>query len=101
MRKIINDRAYDTDTAELLFRFVGDLEQNDYRFFAQTLYRKKNGEFFMLCEGDAMSPYLRGNGVEPVMGGEIQVLEESEIREWAQFHMTGDEYEAIFGKVEE
>ena len=83
MKKIINGKKYDTNTAEFLF--------NTYNGVGRIgkLYRKKNGEFFIShitqWEGESSS-------IEPISENEAKEL----IGE-----ANGDMYERIFGEVEE
>jgi len=101
MRKIINNRAYDTKTADWLGIYTNNLPHSDFRFFEEVLYRKKNGEFFLRCSGGALTKYATVCGDNRGWGDAIQVLAETEAKMWAETHLTGEEYEEIFGKVEE
>jgi len=101
MRKIINNRAYDTETADCLGFYTNNLPNSDFRSFEEVLYRKKNGEFFLRCSGGALTEYAKVCGDNRGWGDEIHPFDESEAKEWAQQNLTGEEYEEIFGKVEE
>ena len=61
MKKIINGRKYDTDTASMVGEW-SDGYPSDFRYEAETLYRKRNGEYFILGEGNAMSRYAESRG---------------------------------------
>lgn len=96
MRKIIGGKKYDSLTAEKLAEwnnggFYGDFTRSD-----QTLYRKKTGEFFLCSEGAE-----RRGGGEIGFGEEIIPLSEREARDWAEDHISDEEYEEIFGEVAE
>jgi len=56
MKKIINGKKYDTETATKLGEdcrgYRGDID-----FWSEELYRKKTGEFFLYGEGGARSQY--------------------------------------------
>jgi hypothetical protein len=101
MRRIINNRAFDTETADCLGINTNNLPISDCNAFKEVLYRKKNGEFFLRCSGGALTKYATISGRYSSWGEKIQALDESEAKEWAESHLTGEEYEAIFGKVEE
>lgn len=73
MKKIIKNRVYDTDKA----LFLGETS-------CKTLYRKKTGEYFLYEES-----------------GKIIPLTYEEAQAWAEEHLDGDEYIAIFGEPEE
>lgn len=50
MKKIINGKKYDTESAqEICSRSSG--HYGDFHRVAETLYRKKTGEFFLYGEG--------------------------------------------------
>lgn len=55
MKKIINGKMYNTETATELGNFWNGLSTNDFRNLSETLYRKKNGEFFLYGQGGAMT----------------------------------------------
>ena len=101
MKKIINGKRYNTDTATLIgstgHGYPGDLE-----YWTEELYRKKTGEFFLYGEGGPMSKYSRRIGENEWSGGEeIRPLSLKEAQEWAEEYLDGDEYEKVFGAIEE
>lgn len=102
MKKIINGKKYDTETAKRVGCWSNNYNWGDFNWCAERLYKKKNGEFFLHGEGGAMSIYSRSFGQNEWRGGEsIRPLTESEAKLWAEKHLDGDEYESIFGEVEE
>lgn len=101
MRKIIKGKAYDTKTADWLGIHTNNLPDSDFRSFEEVLYRKKNGELFLRCSGGALTKYATVCGENMGWGDSIQVLDETEAKEWAETHLTGEEYEEIFGEVQE
>lgn len=100
MKKIINGRKYDTTTATEIGSWDNGLYL-DFCYCAETLYRKKTGEFFIHGEGGPSSKYCSYDGNMCKSGENIVPLTESDAREWVERHLTADEYEAIFGEVEE
>ena len=101
MKKIINGRKYDTDTATLIGEW-SDGYPRDFRYQCETLYRKRTGEFFLHGEGGAMSKYAVSHGDNSWSGGEeIIPLSYDRAREWAEKHLDADDYEAAFGEVSE
>ena len=63
---------------------------------------KKTGEFFLYGEGGAMSKYTKSCGDNSWTGAEeIIPMTEEEARKWVEKHGDGDDYEEIFGEVEE
>lgn len=101
MKKVINGKMYNTETAERLAEWDNG-RWGSFDACSETLYRKRNGELFLHGDGGCRSPYSKfsGDGLE-VGSQAIILLSEKEAREWAEEHLNGDEYEEIFGVVEE
>lgn len=101
MKKIINGRRYDTETAQQVAEYQHSY-QTEFDYFVETLYRKKGGEFFLHGYGHAASPYCEWVDSSTRSAGErLMPMSYSEAQEWAEKHLDADEYEAIFGEVEE
>lgn len=100
MKKIIKGKVYDTDTARLL-----GSDGNYFRSFQEwreQLYQKRTGEFFLYGEGGPASKYAHSIGLNEWSGGwKIIPLTAEKAREWAEEHLTADEYEEIFGVPDE
>ncbi len=96
MVKIINGKKYNSDTARII-AYVNNidgfriLQCNDAKFFEKTLYKKRTGEYFICTEGNNYS------GVE--IG--IEPVSEEEAKKWSEKYLDADEYELIWGEVEE
>lgn len=101
MKKIINNRKYDTSTA----RKVGSNSYsypNDFNWWAEILYCKRTGEYFLYGEGGPRSRYAEYVEQNCWCGGEkIIPLTYDEARKWAEENLTADEYESEFGAVTE
>lgn len=101
MKKVITGKMYDTDTAKAVGMFSRG-NRYDFHFVSETLYKKKTGEFFLYGEGGAMSKYAVTIDCNSWCGGErITPITEDDAKEWAEINLDGDEYESIFGTVEE
>lgn len=101
MKKIINGKRYDTDTAKNLGS-AGYSHPGDFNYWRETLYRKKTGEFFLHGIGGAMSRYARSTGLNEWTGGEeIRPLSLEEAQKWAEKYLEVEEFERIFGTCEE
>ena len=101
MKKIINGKRYDTDTAKFIGH-AGYSHPSDLDYWSENLYVKKTGEFFIHGEGGARSRYGRQTSQNWWSGGEkIRPLSLKEAQEWAEKYLDGDKYEEIFGKIEE
>lgn len=102
MKKIINGKKYDTDTAQSLAEWSNHMSRFDFGFVVETLYRKKTGEFFIFGEGGAMTKYAESAGRNSwAEGSRIMPMSYDEAKMWAEEHIDGDLYEQIFGEVTE
>jgi len=101
MKKIINGKKYDTETAQLIGG-AGYSERRDLYYWREVLYRKKTGEFFLYGEGGPNSKYSRKIGQCTWSGGEqIIPLTLDEAQEWAEKYLDAEKYEEVFGRIEE
>lgn len=100
MKKIINGKLYDTDTAKEL----GCWDNGDTGFTSvtETLFRKRTGEFFLFGEGGPSTQYAKRIDQNSWSGGrEIIPLSAAKAREWAEENLSADEYADIFGMPDE
>ena len=101
MKKIINGRRYDTGTAKKMAEWDNG-QFGNFGYCSETLYRKNTGEYFLHGEGGANSRYARRIESNCWGSGEaITPLTLQEAQEWAEANLDGDEYEEVFGVVEE
>lgn len=102
MKKIINGKRYDTDTANEIGYAEAKCLPTDLDWWQETLYRKNTGEFFLFGEGNARTRYAKESGINNWRpGSRIMPLSVDEAKAWAESHLSGDEYEKIFGEIEE
>lgn len=105
MRKIVKNKVYDTDTATLVGKWSASQRgyyPNDFAYYEEELYRKKTGEYFLRGEGNAASPYAKSLGERSWGCGEaIKPLSYAQAQAWAEEKLSADEYEKIFGTIEE
>ena len=102
MRKIINNKSYDTKTAEQLGSWDNGHIHGDFNFCEETLYRKRNGEFFLLGEGGANTRYAQRCELNGWAGGwEIMPMTYQAAQQWAEKRLTAQKYESIFGEIPE
>ena len=104
MRKIINGKLYDTETAQ----HIGRREfgaGGDFSHFTETLYRKKTGELFIVGEGGPMTCYGESKGENCWGFGERIIpgsdFGEDELKKWVDENCDVDTYIWLFGPVEE
>lgn len=101
MKKIINGKKYDTETAREIGTHSAPYSTSDFSYFYETLYRKRTGEFFLFGVGNAMSRYAAPCDGGWGRGMEICPLQYEAARKWAEENLSADEYEAAFGEVTE
>lgn len=83
MKKIINGKVYNTDTAREVGIWTNTWDHHSWTYEHESLYRKRTGEYFLFGEG------------RPIP------LSPAKAREWAEKHLSADEYEAAFGLPDE
>lgn len=101
MKKIIDGKRYDTETA----REIGSDEfpgsRTDFHYWCETLYQKKTGEFFIFGEGHGLSRYAERYVDGWGWGEKIIPISYDEAREWVEKHLDAEDYEELFGPVAE
>ena len=101
MKKVINGRRYDTDAAKEMGS-ASFSNRRDFNYWAETLYRKNTGEFFLYGEGGPRSRYAEVVGQNEWSGGEkIIPLSLEAAQKWAEENLDAEGYEKIFGVIEE
>lgn len=87
MKKVINNKVYDTTTAKKLgMRWIGaEFSRSGW----EELYHKKTGEFFTLYHSYSDN----SERIEPITYDAAQ--------HWAEEHLDGDDCIRIFGEPEE
>lgn len=102
MKRIIDGKVYNTDTAKMVATYKNYGSWRDFKHFEEELYQKKTGEYFLFGAGGPASRYAEETGLNTWTGGEkIIPLTVKDAMEWAEKHLEADEYESIFGAVEE
>lgn len=101
MKKIINGKLYNTDTAKRLGEWANDITDN-LHWVSETLYQKQRGEFFLHGEGGPSSKYAESIGQGSWSSGEkIIPLSYDAAQAWAEEYLDANAYQAAFGPVEE
>lgn len=86
MKKIINGKKYDLQTAKMLFALT-TTPGLYFKENSESLFVKETGEFFLLVS---------------ILGEKtIHPMTEEEAHKWGETVMTVAEYESIFGEVKE
>lgn len=106
MKKIIKNKAYDTDTAQELGSWNNVSTEvdsiSDFGYCKETLFKKRTGEYFLYGEGGARSKYAESAGQNSWTGGAMIIpLDFEHAQEWAETHLEADEYIKVFGEPTE
>ena len=102
MKKVINRKMYNTETAIEIASYENMANRRDYGHFEETLYMKKTGEFFLYGCGGAASKYAEVQADRMRSYGEaIFPITENEARLWVEKYSDADTYIETFGEVEE
>jgi len=100
MKKIINGKKYDTETAKRIASH--DQTHGSFSDYYEQLFLKATGEFFLYGEGSAGSSYARQCESNSFCSGcAIRPLTLDEAKEWGERHMSADLFEETFGEVDE
>ena len=102
MKKVLNGKLYDTDKAQRMAKWQNSRDHTSFAYMEETLYRKRTGEYFLHGAGEARTKYAKryednlwGHGEE------IIPITVKAAQEWAEEHLDGDEYEQIFGTIDD
>ena len=100
MRKIIDGKAYDTNTAKLIGKWWnGDGGLDDC---SEHLYQTRKGAFFLYGSGGPRSIYGKPDGYNSYCSGSsIIPYTVEEAKNWAEEHLSASKYEEAFGAVPE
>ena len=101
MKRIINNKLYDTDTATLKGSYNNGYYSSDFYHVSIDLYQKRTKEFFLDIEGGPLSKYGETCGRESYGTRQIKPLSNEEAKKWAIKHLNADKYMELFGEVEE
>lgn len=101
MKRIINGKRYDTDTAKYIAKYESDYNMGDFHYYREDLYLKKTGEFFLWGNGGGLSPYADHYGDMRGPGEKIVPLTLDEAKAWVEKIEDPDLYEELFEVEEE
>ncbi|TWT00125.1 hypothetical protein [Planomicrobium sp. CPCC 101079] len=101
MKKIINDKLYNTETATKLYDYDNGLYTTDVNYYSETLYKTKKGSYFLLKEGGAMSKMSKSNGLSKLGGMDIEAFSPEEAQDYLIEHQAIDVFEFEFGFLDE
>lgn len=101
MRKYINRKCYDTETAQLVGHWDNGEQVGSFSHVEEELYRKRGGEYFICGHGGAMTSYAEPCDGNMGSGSAIKPVSAEWARYWAEAHLDADEVEAEWGEPAE
>lgn len=101
MKKIINGKTYNTETAvKLGYRTCGT--KGDFNRIEESLYRTRKGAYFTAGTGGPATGYAVQVDQNSYTGGSaISTVTEEAARSWLELYGIDGEYETAFGPAEE
>ena len=98
MKKVIDGKLYNTETADRLHDWNNRCPCSDFQYCEEALYRTKKGAFFLAGSGGPMSKYAQAIEQNSWGGGEgLEPLSTEEALNWAETHdMDPDEIAEIW-----
>ena len=91
MKRIINNKVYDTNTAMYIGTYLGDWDDKT-KWFREELYKKRTGEYFIYVEGGPESRH----GKDGQKSEEIKPLNFEEAKHWGKKYLEEIEYMVEF-----
>ena len=99
MKRVIDGKLYDTDTAEMIDSDGYD-NDDDFNACYEELYKTKSGRFFLMGTG-YRRPYCVVNpGGGCSYGRKIVAIEQEEAQRWMEDHSSAATYAQVFGEPE-
>ena len=84
MKKVINRKVYNTETAILIAEWDNGIYGNDFRSYYENLYKTKKGAWFLKGSGGPASPYSKTSGNTSYGSSNIIPLSESGVKNWLE-----------------
>ena len=93
MKKVINKKTYDTETAQPIDYYRNGGRVGDFYHISEVLYRKDDGEYFLHCRGGAGTCYAKQyKNRSNVAGEHIIPITEERANEWLKFYKNRYKY---------
>lgn len=100
MKKIIDGKKYDTDTARKIASFDNGYGGGDFNWTRETLYKTRRGNFFLVGEGGPKSEWAERYGTTYSSGSGLRPISASAALVWLERNGEADIIEEHFS-VEE
>lgn len=82
MKKIIDGKVYNTQTAKLIGEWDNGYSSADFNWACEILYQTQKGQYFLYGEGGPMSQHATWSGNSASEGSNIRLLTNEEALEW-------------------
>ena len=99
MKKTIEGKTYNTETATEIANWNNGLGQRDFGNTDETLYVTKKGAYFLAGEGGPMSRWSRACGNMTSGGDGIEVMTKAEALNWCERHELQGAIDIFFDDV--
>ena len=87
MKRIINGKRYDTDTADLVHEWDNGRGRGDFKYRSKDLYRTPKGKWFLVHEGGAMTDMATSCGDNSCTGGDdLEPVSDDDARAFLETH---------------
>lgn len=85
MKRVIDGKRYDTETAQRIAEASSTCGPSDFRYWSEALYKTPRGAFFLHGKGGAMSRWSEPVGSDARGGGSgILPMSVEDAREWCE-----------------
>ena len=84
MKRVINRKLYDTETAEKIAQYAPITDRSDFNFLVETLYRTGDGEYFLHGVGGPATKYAQRCSGGKTGGEEIELLTDEQAIDWCE-----------------
>ena len=103
MKKIIDRKIYDTETAELIGEYcTPGVGTNDFIYVYEGLYKTKKGTYFIFGEGGALSKYKKQLSNGSTWGDNLEIVSKERAINFLEYHNLIEALEREFGdEIEE
>lgn len=101
MKKVIDGKIYNTDTADEIACGGNDLSPGDFGYCDEWLHKTKKGAWFVYGEGGPASRWAKSCQGGRCDGDGIEVLTEAEALHWCEVNNVSADTVAKYFKVEE
>ena len=99
MKKIIDGKVYNTETADSIGIYWNGYAQSDFHYEELTLYKTKKGNFFVAGESGPLGCFAKWVENGSTGGEGLFTLTREEALKWAERHLDPDDYVEYFSDL--